>query len=69
MNQLLVLQARAEARALLFKCCEYEDLGHAITPLLIYAHLNGLDGELTWGIVRAAFKDAGVPEEALTYGE
>ena len=68
MNPLLVLQARAEARALLFKCCEYPDLGHAITPLLVYAHVKELDGELAWGIIRSAFKDT-VPEEALTYAE
>jgi hypothetical protein len=58
-DPLLVLQARAEARALLFRCCEYDDLGAAIMPLLIYAHETELaedigdDGVMV--VIKAAF--------------
>jgi hypothetical protein len=58
MNPLLVLQARAEARALLFKTAEYEDLGEAITPLLVYAHEIGSDEEIGADGVLAIIKDA-----------
>lgn len=71
MNPLLVLQARAEARALLFKTAEYEDLGHAITPLLVYAHVSGLEhqvgAELVWGIIKTAFKEFAKLD--VTHGE
>ncbi len=56
-----VLTAKAEAHALLFTSAEYEDLGEAITPLLVYAHetelveLLGSEGVLT--IIRKAFED------------
>jgi hypothetical protein len=39
---LRVFEALCEARALLFRCCEYEDSGEAIGPLLAYAHVHGL---------------------------
>jgi len=59
MNHLLVLQARAEARALLFRCCEYENLGEAIGPLLGYAHQSGLaetmGADAVLDIVKAPF--------------
>jgi hypothetical protein len=45
-SPVLVLQARAEARALLFKCGEYEDSGDAIGPLLMYAHESSLVEEI-----------------------
>ena len=55
MNPLLVLQARAEARALLFKCAEYEDIGEAITPLLVYTHENQLNTMVAIDIIKTAF--------------
>lgn len=58
MNPLLVLQARAEARALLFKTAEYKDLGEALTPLLVYAHEAGIDEEIGADAVLAIIKDA-----------
>lgn len=71
MNPLLVLQARADARALLFKTAEYPDLGHAITPLLVYAHVSGLGEqvgpELVWTIIKTAFKDYAKLD--LTHGD
>lgn len=54
-----MLQARAEARALLFKTAEYEDLGEALTSLLVYAHETGIDEEIgadaVLAIIKAAF--------------
>lgn len=55
MNPLLVLQARAQARALLFRCVEFEDIGEAITPLLVYAHENRLNASAALDIIKAAF--------------
>ena len=55
MNLLLVLQARAEARALLFRCAEYEDIGEAITPLLVYAHESALNANVVLDIIKTAF--------------
>ena len=60
MNPLIILQARAEARALLFVTAEYENLGEALTPLLIYAHTSGIaetiGTDATWQIIRKAFE-------------
>lgn len=59
-DPLLVLEARAQARAILFAAVEYEDSGEAVAPLLAYAHESGLAG--TYGadtiisIIREAFK-------------
>jgi hypothetical protein len=58
MNPLLILQARSEARALLFKTAEYQDLGEAITPLLVYAHETEIDEEIGATAVLAIIKDA-----------
>jgi hypothetical protein len=58
MNHLLVLQALAEARALLFRCCEYEDLGEAIGPVLAYAHTSGLAEAMGWDAVHDILKAA-----------
>lgn len=67
MNPLMVLQARAEARALLFKTVEYENLGEAITPLLVYAHETEVDEEIgadaVLAIIKAAFGDDWVEVE------
>jgi hypothetical protein len=60
---LLVLQARAEARALLYATCEF-DLEAAIQPLLQYALDTGITDEIgvehAIAVVKAAF--AGVAE-------
>lgn len=60
MNPLTILQARSAARALLFSACEYENLGEALTPLLVYAHESGivdvLGAEDTWAIIRTEFE-------------
>ena len=59
-HPLMVLEALAQARAILFAACEYENLGEALTPLLVYAHTSGvaeeIGAEATWGIIRAAFE-------------
>lgn len=58
-DPLLVLQARAEARALLFRCSEFADLGAAVTPLLVYSHEAGLatehGSETVLSIIKQAF--------------
>jgi hypothetical protein len=60
MNPLTILQARAEARALLFAGCEYENLAEAITPLLVYAHGSGIaeliGADAVWQTIRNAFE-------------
>jgi hypothetical protein len=62
-SPLLVLQARAEARALLYATCEF-DLEQAIQPLLQYALDTGIVDKVgadgAFGIVKQAF--AGVAE-------
>jgi len=61
MNPLLILQARAEARALLYKTNEI-DLEQALAPLLRYAVKSGIadeiGGEAAFAIIRDAFKDS-----------
>jgi hypothetical protein len=61
MSPLLVLQACAEARALLFRTAEYETLGEAIAPLLVYAHdhdlVDRVGAEGVLAIIRDAFGD------------
>jgi hypothetical protein len=58
-NPLLVLQARAEARALLYALGEF-DFEQAIDPLFVYAIESGLLDEFGMetvsNIVRAAFE-------------
>jgi hypothetical protein len=60
---LLVLQARAEARALLYATCEF-DLEQAIQPLLQYALDSGVVDKVSadgaFAIIKQAF--AGVAE-------
>jgi hypothetical protein len=60
---LLVLQARAEARALLYATCEF-DLEEAIAPLLQYAMDSGVIDKVgadgAFGVIKQAF--AGVAE-------
>jgi hypothetical protein len=51
MNPLLVLQARAEARAILFEAGEYEDSDAAMGPLVAYAYESGLEEELGLDVV------------------
>jgi hypothetical protein len=60
MLPLLVLQARAEARAILYSACEFDDLDDAIAPLLAYAADNGIAEPIAADIIRTAF--AGVAE-------
>jgi hypothetical protein len=60
MLPLLVLQARAEARAMLYSACEFEDLDEAIAPLFAYAADNGIAEQTAADIIRTAF--AGVVE-------
>ena len=56
-----VLIARAEARALLFRCGEYEDSGEAVAPLLDWAHemrlVEDYGAQTIWAIVNDAFRD------------
>jgi hypothetical protein len=60
MNPLLALQARAEARAMLYAANEF-DLEEALAPLLRYAVKSGvadaIGGEAAFAIIRDAFKD------------
>jgi hypothetical protein len=56
MSPLLVLQARAEARAMLFAACAI-DLDQALAPLKAYAVENEIVDE-GFAIIRAAFKGA-----------
>lgn len=57
---LLVLQARAEARALLYAACEFE-LEPAIQPLMQYAFDSGIidqiGAEQSFAIIKQAFAD------------
>lgn len=63
-SPLLVLQARAEARAMLYAASEFDELEAAIVPLLQYALASGIIDEIgaqrAFTIVKAAF--AGVAE-------
>jgi hypothetical protein len=45
-SPLLVLHARAEARAILYAAGEYDNLEGAIAPLLDYALASGLTDQL-----------------------
>jgi hypothetical protein len=58
---LLVLQARAEARALLYATCEF-DLEAAFVPLLQYALASGIVDKIgadgAFGIIKQAFAGA-----------
>jgi len=59
MHQLLILQARAEARALLYKASEF-DLDEALAPLYRYALDSGLhdqiDSEAIFAIIHKPFE-------------
>jgi hypothetical protein len=59
-SPLLILQARAEARALLLSTCEYADLDEAVEPLLSYAVKSGLVDDIgadnVWALIAAAFR-------------
>jgi len=60
MPPVLVLQARAEARALLFSANEF-DLYDALAPLLAYALdrvADDIGSEATYAIIRKAFQGA-----------
>ena len=58
-NLLLILQRRAEARAILFSAGEF-DLYEALEPLFAFANTSGIldeiDAEAALGIIRDAFK-------------
>jgi hypothetical protein len=59
MSPLLILQARAEARAVLYSASEF-DLEQALVPLLNYAKrsriVDEFGTETTFAILRQAFK-------------
>jgi hypothetical protein len=61
---LLVLQARAEARAILYAAGEFDGLEPAVVPLLQYAMDRGvtddIGAERAYAIIKTAF--AGVAE-------
>lgn len=56
----MILLARAEARAILYRECEYADLSEAIDPLLSFAEETGLLEQLgpesLQALITAAFK-------------
>lgn len=62
-SPLLVLQARAEARAVLYAANEF-DLADALAPLHAFAVASGMveqfGSDTVWAIIKAAF--AGVAE-------
>jgi hypothetical protein len=67
-NPLQALQARAEARALLFKHATYETIGEAIDPLLKNAYDVGLVDQLgakaVMQIIEQAFRaEIGIANE------
>jgi hypothetical protein len=49
---LLVLQACAEARAILFDLGEFASLDEATTPLVDFAYKSGVVEQIGWGAVR-----------------
>ena len=55
----LVLQARAEARAILWAAGEYVDLDEALAPLRAYAVDSGvveqIGADASWAIINSAF--------------
>jgi hypothetical protein len=59
---LLVLQARAEARAILYADGDYLDINDAIKPLMAYAFQSGIvdqiGAERAHAIIKAAFASA-----------
>ena len=60
MNAFMILQARAEARAVLYQLGEIDDLDEALRPLFDYAQVSGLAEEIgadaMFAIVQNAFK-------------
>lgn len=68
-HPMIVLQARAEARARLYRELEMT-LSDALTPLLDYAHRSGIVDKIGPGgalaIIDKAFADAGVPITATS---
>ena len=60
LSPLLVLQVRAEARAILFAACEF-DLERAVVPLMRYALASGVVDEIgaerAYAIIRIAFAE------------
>jgi len=42
----MILRARIEARAILYRACEYQSLREATAPLVEFAHESGLVGLL-----------------------
>jgi len=61
---LRVLQARAEARALLVAVGEIE-LEAAFAPLVDYATDHSIDAGIAYDIIRAAFKDVIAQRETM----
>ena len=57
-NPLQALQARAEARALLFKHAEFETVGEAIDPLVQAAYDVGLVDQLGVKVVMEVIEQA-----------
>ena len=59
-NPLLILQIRAEARALLFELGEFDSLDQAMRPLFDYALTSGIADEIgadaMFAIVHKAFE-------------
>lgn len=59
LSPVMVLIARAEARALLFDAGEFACLDEALEPLLLFAHDRGLDGATACNIILTAFEGRG----------
>jgi hypothetical protein len=57
LSPLLVLRERAEARAYLWQCCEYESFQAAVGPLITYAMRHKIKDDVAGAIIGAAFKE------------
>lgn len=58
LDPLLILRARAEARALLYRAWEIDNLEAAVQPLLDYAGRNGLTKQLGEAVILAVIRHA-----------
>ena len=56
-DRMQALQARAEARAIMFRAGMFEDYGEAVWPLLVWAAERELEPVLVEAIVNDAFKE------------
>jgi hypothetical protein len=68
-SPLLVLKARAEARAMLLRNGVFDSTQEAVSPLLDYANRHRLDDAAVTAILDAAFEITRIPTENVTEKE